>query len=1623
MKNRLLSFGILWVVLSCLSAKNIYAADLATLLGPKNLQYACVPPFISQAAKPNIHFVLDNTGSMEWHPYVMYDNSYYPTTLPSGDASGYWGYFKENMYYKYNVTNNNYWEENTSCTNTDKIGTTNSTTGVCISGKLLNYATSNKYDIMRKILTGGRVWTNSSGVVQDSTVLEHEMGSGTRNLNEPTTNCDYEPGTGTMKISSPNPSSSTTNIHTSSTNISKTIAVAKVGTTKVTFTRNLSDWDSWTGITAGSLIVTAGNNFNAANRGTWTVESITARVITVVMASNVAIVAQAGVKSVTIKSTTLSGPICKVLVNTTNKAMTVTADNKFTRNDGGSFVTDGWVAGMNFDSFGFADSNNMNGNNPPFTVSAVNDSEITISSTGLTVNATPRSASLLQNLTAYVRVKSSTPADFTGIIQTLYIGPGNADNKADIEMSFFDSTTGVDYTASTVPSGATTTVKNQAQANYLNAVNLCNAGGSTNTGPAMIEAEKFFRQEAVASSTKKPSSGTKLIDKKNGASDPYYNPPATGTPSNTNSIAASCRKSFVILISDGEWNSGADPVGPAYNMHRRDEITPSTTPKTYYDIRPDAAEAPMSGVQSVTTYTVYAFGSTSFGRNALITTAIFGGFDDIDNNKLPYPFNVYPLARPYTDKYKDLSIVSPTNASNSVTFPPTDSNCPANDVYCGSATVAGTSTLFVGDDLPTFPLDQCKPGATKTDVTTVSPRWDSHCAEWDKSQTGLPYNYFEATDGAVLAQAMTNAVNDILARTSSSTAASILGNNDNAGASLVQALFYPEKQFDGTLKASWIGEVQAFWYYLDPRLQNVTIREDSDEDLALQLNEDKVAELKFDGTYTKVNLYADANGDGSVDNYTVPPTNPDSTIDVEAVNNIWRAGKTLWSRTASNRTIYTNDPTVSTVAGSRIDFNVSSATPPVPTVAAGYFDVSTASGAVPTVADVINYTRGTDISPSTYSVRQRTIQLESTQNTWKLGDVINSTPKMASEVRLNSYNLIAPSGYSDSSYDKYIKSKDYSYRGTAYVGANDGMLHAFKTGSNFAGTTSGVVANIKNADGSSATELGKETWAFIPKNALPYLQYMMLPGYQHIYSVDGSPLLVDASINPTTTKDSSGNPLTCTDSTYHLCGLTTTVDKSTGQLLYTGAGTSWRTVLLSSMGLGGASRYSTATCTNCVKSPLASLGLSSYFALDVTNPISEAETDYPKLLWEFSDPRLGFTTVTPAVVRIKDTNDTAGFPRNGRWVAILASGPTGPITAAGQSFDGKSDMPLTIFVVDLKTGALLRTFNNLPSTDAINSAHSSVHTQVTDMPSNAFAGSLSGSSIDLDKYNSTLDERASNSTNPKVAYSDDAVYIGYARGNAATPTAWDKGGVLRMLTYNNYSPANWKVSRVIDGIGPVTSSVNKLQDKYNHQLWLYFGSGRYFIKGDDPDNVQSLFGVKDTCYNNSDTFTANCTDSLTVTATATASVGAIVTGVSDQTTLGTVDTTDSNYKGWKIDLGIKAGTNFTKRVISNPVASTSGVVTFTTFTPSQDVCTYGGTTSVWALKYNTGGVGSTNLKGQILIQLSTGAFEQIDVSKAFTQSGNRETPQYQGVPPKSEPAITTNANHTPSKRILHIQER
>ena len=104
--------------------------------------------------------------------------------------------------------------------------------------------------------------------------------------------------------------------------------------------------------------------------------------------------------------------------------------------------------------------------------------------------------------------------------------------------------------------------------------------------------------------------------------------------------------------------------------------------------------------------------------------------------------------------------------------------------------------------------------------------------------------------------------------------------------------------------------------------------------------------------------------------------------------------------------------------------------------------------------NLIEYIRGKDngfSGTTTMNVRPREID----GNVWKLGDIVHSTPVSIAKPPDN-YHII----YSDASYlDYYNAFKDRETM--VYVGANDGMLHAF-TSWVYSGTTTLSSRNVRS---------------------------------------------------------------------------------------------------------------------------------------------------------------------------------------------------------------------------------------------------------------------------------------------------------------------------------------------------------------------------------------------------------------------------------------------------------------------------------------------------------------------------------------------------------------------------------
>lgn len=104
-----------------------------------------------------------------------------------------------------------------------------------------------------------------------------------------------------------------------------------------------------------------------------------------------------------------------------------------------------------------------------------------------------------------------------------------------------------------------------------------------------------------------------------------------------------------------------------------------------------------------------------------------------------------------------------------------------------------------------------------------------------------------------------------------------------------------------------------------------------------------------------------------------------------------------------------------------------------------------------------------------------------------LGDIVNSNPQFVGVPR---------AGYADAGYAAFVKAQS-NRKPMLYVGANDGMLHAF------------------SADPAPGGDGGKELFAYVPSPLYSRLPNLTSNSYAHGYYVDGTPSITDAFVNST----------------------------------------------------------------------------------------------------------------------------------------------------------------------------------------------------------------------------------------------------------------------------------------------------------------------------------------------------------------------------------------------------------------------------------------------------------------------------------------------------------------------------
>lgn len=495
--------------------------------------------------------------------------------------------------------------------------------------------------------------------------------------------------------------------------------------------------------------------------------------------------------------------------------------------------------------------------------------------------------------------------------------------------------------------------------------------------------------------------------------------------------------------------------------------------------------------------------------------------------------------------------------------------------------------------------------------------------EWDKNEDGIPDNYFEAQNGYELESRIYSALTSMLKQAATATAVTVLSTSSRGEGTVYQSYFLPVVT-ESLEQITWLGFLQALW--VD---QWGNLRLDSVPDGHLVLNEDKIARYFFDVGEQKtfVLVYSDSDADGVIDN---PDEDNDGMPDPELkiplvpeeglpedIPSLWEAGKKLAKMDPSSRKIYTFvdldwDMVKDTSPEELVEFttaNVSTISPFLHVDSSTYYFLDSSNGKG-RAENLIEFIRGNPIP----DFRKREVTVDGAKRTWKLGDIVYSTPTVVAAPK-EYYHYI----YGDISYATFVEQYKDRYP-MLYVGANDGMLHAFRAGRFISGDDPST-GKVENGyfDFSDYSNLGTEAWAYVPFNLLPHLKWLADPNYTHVYYVDQKPKVADVQIFP----DDSDHP------------------------------GGWGTLLVAGFRLGGGP-YTTSI------SGTSRTFRSAYVLMDVTNP----QWSEPKVLAEFTHPDMGFSTTYPAIARVGD-----------QWFLIVGSGPT--------DYDGLSDQTAKVFILNL----------------------------------------------------------------------------------------------------------------------------------------------------------------------------------------------------------------------------------------------------------------------------------------------------------------------------------------------------
>ena len=529
------------------------------------------------------------------------------------------------------------------------------------------------------------------------------------------------------------------------------------------------------------------------------------------------------------------------------------------------------------------------------------------------------------------------------------------------------------------------------------------------------------------------------------------------------------------------------------------------------------------------------------------------------------------------------------------------------------------------------------------DKPNLQKEWDTRDSHGRPVTGGdkVPDNYFFVSNPAALEDALTAVFDIIIERVSSGTAAAVVANNQEGVGAVFQAVYDPIKS-DTTAaqnKVEWIGTLSSLF------IDSIgLLREDGNQDGVLDdYAVDHVVQIFFDPTARRAKIRRFTSTDANV--FKPESLTPDP-LELTELKTIWNARRQLAdldAGTIQNQRSYGTKISASANAGRHILTWIDSNLDNIVAVDGSEmmsFDASTLGtanrwrwldeGTLATAQQLIDWVRGKEFA----TLRNRTVDYDGDNGSgvaqtasgqpevMRLGDIVDSSP----------ISLAAPAEAFDRlSQDRSYRTYRTQYknrRQVVYVGANDGMIHAFN-----AGFFNNALHKFELSHGTEvAHPLGSELWAYIPKNLLPQLQWSARTDYVHVFTMDQTPRIFDAKIFPNDTTHPGG----------------------------------WGSVLVQGMRLGGGSDATKISIDVNANGSIAANGAettkSAYVVMDITDPEQP-----PVVLAELKPDTLNLTTSAPTVAFIGDPikpDATSDVSNPNKWYLVFGSGPTNIGTGA-----------------------------------------------------------------------------------------------------------------------------------------------------------------------------------------------------------------------------------------------------------------------------------------------------------------------------------------------------------------------